>query len=287
MAATPALGVVALDTGVAFSGDVTGKLAATAALGIVPPIRDMVVTSVDDYATLQFSIFGLGRVVDYEYALGRVGADGFVPMAPAEDSNDWRSAGATVPFIVIFGLDPGTYYAYVRAREDDGTYSEPSTAASIRVGASQSAGDLDTLGPTGELDTTARAQAIRSGSTSYIYSDVGQQLSEQDRIVDLDAVFTSIENIFITHQDERIFNLDVTANLRPLLFQRLSDETANEIRARSIRAIARWEPRVRVVNALSYVSVNRRQNGYDVDFVFNVEGFDDPRNYQAFVPRSV
>ena len=298
-----------LDTGLSVDGALDGTLAVAPELGEeAPPLIVREVDTGDGYAFVQATSPPAPFTVnEYGYILFQ----GATAPSTDDDGNWMSTGGVTAPVILIStqGLKAGKWSVVVGAQVDGQVvaeggrhgkprYSFPSlkSAASVPtdyVGtftisvAAVSSGDIDTLGPTGVLDTTARRNAIRAGSTSHIYSDVGQTPSEQDTILDLDAVFEAIENIFITNQDERLFNLDVTANLRPLLFQRISDETANEIRARSIRAIARWEPRVHVVNALSYVAVNRRQNGYDVDFVFNVEGFDDPKNYQAFVPRSV
>ena len=260
----------------------TGELYARVVVisGAAP--TDLVSTVGSGYVLIQFVPPEVSRVIiDYEYTLGDENYN-----LDDDDDIDWVSTGVTIPSILIFNLKNGQKYkVYVRAVYTTGPERPSSALTFTPSGPVVSSGDLDALGPTNTLISAQRRQNVISRRASALYRDIGPQPSVKDTIEDLDAVFSSVENIFITSRDERLFNLDVSANLKPLLFRRLSEDTAIELRERSIEAISRWEPRVNVINSRSFVAVNKRDNGYDVNFVFDVEGFDDPQQYQAFVSR--
>lgn len=107
-----------------------------------------------------------------------------------------------------------------------------------------------------------------------IYTDLNRKTPVAKTLnEDADAVVASIENILRTRQNERLFNLDITANMEDLLFEPLTRTNASLIYDSMFRAISRFEPRVRLLND-SRVSVNSNEDGYDVTLVFEIIGLD-------------
>jgi len=107
-----------------------------------------------------------------------------------------------------------------------------------------------------------------------IYSDLNRKTPLAKTLnVDADAVVFSIENILKTRLNERLFNLDITANIEDLLFEPLTSTTATLIYDSIFRSLSRFEPRVRLLND-SRVTVNSNEDGYDVTLSFEIIGLD-------------
>ena len=116
-----------------------------------------------------------------------------------------------------------------------------------------------------------------------IYSDLNRKTPFAKTLdVDAEAIVSSIENILQTRLNERLFNLDITANIEGLLFEPLINTTATLIYDSIFRAISRFEPRVRLLNDSS-VTVNQNENGYDVFLSFEIIGVGDTFSIESFL----
>ena len=110
-----------------------------------------------------------------------------------------------------------------------------------------------------------------------VYSDINApRTNESFLVLDADAVFESLRNIFTTERNERLFNLDLTSDLEALLFHEggVNEATAALIYGRILQSIQQHEPRVRIINSQSYVRPNAEGDGYDATFVCEITGFN-------------
>lgn len=119
-----------------------------------------------------------------------------------------------------------------------------------------------------------------------IYSDINPDNPFDKSLVEnAKAVLYALTNIFGTDQDERLFNLDVTANLNDLLFEPISDDITSLIYARVVNAIQRFEPRVRLNNQNSWVIPNYDANEYIAYFEFTIIGLQGTYNQGFRLPK--
>lgn len=119
-----------------------------------------------------------------------------------------------------------------------------------------------------------------------IYSDINPDNPFDKSLVEnAEAVLHALTNIFGTDQDERLFNLDVTANLNDLLFEPISDDITSLIYARVVNAIQRFEPRVRLNNQNSWVIPNYDANEYIAYFEFTIIGLQGTYNQGFRLPK--
>lgn len=119
-----------------------------------------------------------------------------------------------------------------------------------------------------------------------IYSDINPDNPFDKSLVEnAEAVLYALTNIFSTDQDERLFNLDVTANLNDLLFEPISDDITSLIYARVVNAIQRFEPRVRLNNQNSWVIPNYDANEYIAYFEFTIIGLQGTYNQGFRLPK--
>lgn len=119
-----------------------------------------------------------------------------------------------------------------------------------------------------------------------VYSDINPDNPFDNSLVEnAESVLYSLTNIFSTDQDERLFNLDVTANLNDLLFEPISDEITSLIYARVVDAIHRLEPRVQLNNQNSWVIPNYDANEYIAYFEFTILGLQGVYNQGFRLPK--
>lgn len=119
-----------------------------------------------------------------------------------------------------------------------------------------------------------------------VYSDINPDNPFDKSLVEnAEAVLCALTNIFSTDQDERLFNLDVTANLNDLLFEPISDEITSLIYARVVNAIQRFEPRVQLNNQNSWVIPNYDANEYIAYFEFTIIGLQGTYNQGFRLPK--
>lgn len=119
-----------------------------------------------------------------------------------------------------------------------------------------------------------------------VYSDINPDNPFDKSLVEnAESVLYALTNIFSTDQDERLFNLDVTANLNDLLFEPISDEITSLIYARVVNAIQRFEPRVQLNNQNSWVIPNYDANEYIAYFEFTIIGLQGTYNQGFRLPK--
>lgn len=119
-----------------------------------------------------------------------------------------------------------------------------------------------------------------------VYSDINPDNPFDKSLVEnAEAVLYALTNIFSTDQDERLFNLDVTANLNDLLFEPISDEITSLIYARVVNAIQRFESRVQLNNQNSWVIPNYDANEYIAYFEFTITGLQGTYNQGFRLPK--
>lgn len=109
-----------------------------------------------------------------------------------------------------------------------------------------------------------------------IYSDVNSWNPEDAaKVVDIDAVYQSVDNILFTLNNERLFHPEFGADLEALLFELMDEITAYKIFNYVVSAIAVWEPRVEIIRNLSDVTPVPDENKYLVILTFRIIGLED------------
>lgn len=111
-----------------------------------------------------------------------------------------------------------------------------------------------------------------------IYSDLNYQTPEKGTpplIVNKDAIFYSLHNLFTTVIGERLNLVTYGVNVPDQLFEHIDDITADQIRLAFINAVNRWEPRVKIDLFQSTVKPNEDDNSYDVKLVFDLVGINE------------
>jgi phage baseplate assembly protein W len=136
--------------------------------------------------------------------------------------------------------------------------------------------------PTGyQLDVGAGATWI----------DVNSQFtmdSRPDRLPDVLAVSNSIYNLLNSPlgSRSRIFQPEYGASLYQFIQEPLDQSTANKIRIGFIQALARWEPRITLDMANSYVNANSDVYGYDVRIAYSLNLNARPASMSFFIPKT-
>lgn len=108
-----------------------------------------------------------------------------------------------------------------------------------------------------------------------VWVDVNSQFtidSNPDRLPDVLAIANSIYNLLNSPlgSRSRIFQPEYGASLYQFLQEPLDQSTANKIRIGFIQALARWEPRITLDLANSYVRPNYNMYGYDVRIAYSL-----------------
>lgn len=109
-----------------------------------------------------------------------------------------------------------------------------------------------------------------------IYSDVNSWTPEDAaKVIDIDAVYQSVDNILFTLNNERLFHPEFGADLEALLFELMDEITAYKIFNYVVSAITVWEPRVEIIRNLSDVTPVPDENKYLVILTFRIIGLED------------
>lgn len=116
-----------------------------------------------------------------------------------------------------------------------------------------------------------------------VYSDVNPLLTITSTGAipinyDEDAVLQSVKNIFSTVTGERVRNPIGTRILR-LLFQRMNDDLARQIRNEIAGAITRYEPRVEIISFV--LTPNFDNNYYDASMNLRIKGIQGTQNIRT------
>lgn len=108
-------------------------------------------------------------------------------------------------------------------------------------------------------------ESVRDTNKSFVFKDIkldfaeknrssGQGLfqkankSDIDSSIDEGAIRNSIINLFNTRRGEKILNPEYGLGLADLLFEKISDERAEDIGNIILRGLEQFEPRVEVIN---------------------------------------
>ena len=113
---------------------------------------------------------------------------------------------------------------------------------------------------------------------SEIWSDLHQSIKTDaqgsiKKVINIEAVKTSIDNIMRTSKGERVMLRDFGSDLKGMLFENISDSlvdmAADEIR----NAITIWDNRI-IINAVNF-ETNADRNEITVSIRFIVRGYDE------------
>lgn len=106
-----------------------------------------------------------------------------------------------------------------------------------------------------------------------LFSDINPRYGVSplgELLFDVDAINASIENILGTVPGERLFLPDFGSRISELLFQPIDDITASDLRSETIRAIEKWEPRVRIIDQETSIVPFPDDHRYQVIITYEV-----------------
>lgn len=106
--------------------------------------------------------------------------------------------------------------------------------------------------------------------STYRYSDISKT---GPNLVNIDAIYESIDNIISTRIGERPFNRDFGSRIEDYLFRPLTFSVSRLILSELISSITKWEKRVQVLSK-SEVTINYDTRTYDVVLSLRVVGLD-------------
>ena len=91
---------------------------------------------------------------------------------------------------------------------------------------------------------------------------------------DASAIKQAIVNLLLTNKGERPFKPDYGSDIRSYLFEPLDYGTAAQIDLSIKNTIAKFEPRIEVIDIQTYP--NYDSNSFSVDMTYEIIGSDDP-----------
>lgn len=98
-----------------------------------------------------------------------------------------------------------------------------------------------------------------------------------------DAVKRSIRNLVMLQPYDKPFQPDINSNIRNLLFETVSNVTANLIRRHITDVISNYEPRAEISEVIVKEEIDR--NAYDVTVYFNVTSVPELLNINIILDR--
>ena len=99
-----------------------------------------------------------------------------------------------------------------------------------------------------------------------VFLDISMKAKQQgdnftiDRLVNVNAIRNSLDNIFSWTPGERVLNPEFGTNLRKLLYEGITDFNVEQIVAEIKHAVAQWEPRVQVANIVDVSTTEDHEN---------------------------
>jgi len=111
------------------------------------------------------------------------------------------------------------------------------------------------------------------------YSDVNQFYNGKDEnneiLYNIDDIYQSIQNILTTPKGTRAFLPEFGCNIEDYLFDLHIDETREAILTEIFDALAKWEPRIKMIYNLSNVTpIDLDEHIFKVEVVFEILGLD-------------
>jgi phage baseplate assembly protein W len=95
------------------------------------------------------------------------------------------------------------------------------------------------------------------------------------------AIARSIRNIVFTLPGEKFFDEDFGSDVSRLLFENMTDLTANTLKNQISESISNFEPRVRLIRVTT--NPNFDNNEYNVTIQYQIIGIDVPAQQLDFV----
>ena len=95
------------------------------------------------------------------------------------------------------------------------------------------------------------------------------------------AIARSIRNIVFTLPGEKFFDEDFGSDVSRLLFENMTDLTANTLKNQISESISNFEPRVRMIRVTT--NPNFDNNEYNVTIQYQIIGIDVPAQQLDFV----
>ena len=115
-----------------------------------------------------------------------------------------------------------------------------------------------------------------------VFLDISMQSKQQgnkctiDKLVNVNAIRNSLDNIFSWTPGERILNPEFGTNLRKLLYEGITDFNVEQIVAEIKHAVAQWEPRVQVANIVDVSTVEDHENNtVHLKVIYTIPGLSD------------
>lgn len=100
---------------------------------------------------------------------------------------------------------------------------------------------------------------------------------------DADAIKRSVRNLMLTGQYERLFQPNMGANLKQLLFEPITPLTQHSIELAIKQVITAYEPRVKIISLT--VNVSPDENGYNVILLFAIDQLSEVTTVDFFLER--
>ena len=125
--------------------------------------------------------------------------------------------------------------------------------------------------------------------TDTVYSDFRNDMAVHPLRGDLLLVTNevsiqqSLRNLLLTNRYERPFRIDVGSNVRQLLFEPATPQTAANLRRAIIETIENHEPRVNLIDII--VTPSPDTNTYSITVVFNLINSEDPQSFDILLER--
>lgn len=119
-----------------------------------------------------------------------------------------------------------------------------------------------------------------------LFSDINPrygQSKDGEIVFDIGAINSSIENILGTQLGERVFLPDFGSRIQQLLFQPIDDITASDLRSETLRAIERWEPRVRIIDSDTFVEPLPDENRYVMNITYTIVATGNIGTFNRFL----
>ena len=103
------------------------------------------------------------------------------------------------------------------------------------------------------------------------------------RVKDAISVKRGIKNILLTEITERLFQPDVGSGLKGLLFEQISDITAQLLEDAVRSAIEAWEDRAEILEII--VTPNEDYNRYEVAVTFRISNELEEQTLEVYLQR--
>jgi len=121
-------------------------------------------------------------------------------------------------------------------------------------------------------------------SVGEVWSDLDHKFIKDSvggikKAVNVEAVYTSIDNILRTHKGERVMLPSFASDIHGLMFEPLTSTTVSFITRILKDTIEAWDDRV----TIEEVSISRDpdRNGLDIGFIFMIRGYEDTFQYET------